>query len=152
MFMGTNAVASWGSFECNYFLANSPPIPPKTTKQRSIVTSTLLSLSGLVKKSSQRIKRSVFQIRSIGKREFYPTTWGFLCLLAVHMFSSKVNKHKLKQNQKTFLSILSFLQEFFSGEDQRSIFRQVRLKVNTSGPTRIFLMTRSMHPHTSVKY
>ena len=65
---------------------------------------------------------------SIGKREFYPTKWGFLYLLTVHMFSSKVNKHKPKQNQKTFLSILSFLQEFFSGEDQRSIFSQVRLK------------------------
>ena len=64
---------------------------------------------------------------SIGKREFYPTKWGFLYLLTVHMFSSKVNKHKPKQNQKTFLSILSFLQEFFSGEDQRSIFSQVRL-------------------------
>ena len=57
-FTGTNAVASWGSFECNYFLANSYSIPPKPLNS---------SLSGLVNKSSQRIKRDVFQIRQYGK-------------------------------------------------------------------------------------
>ena len=82
---------------------------------------------GLVNKSSQRIKRDVFQIRQYRKT--------IVLSDQVRIYLPAYSTHDLQQskqiqtkaNSETFLSILSFLQEFFSGEDQRSIFSQVRL-------------------------